>query len=382
MSLEQKVIDRLLEKQPRLYVVASGAGAGIQKKLWDRPGTSKYLVGARFPYDRADTAEFLGFEPAKAVSRETAIQFAQAAYLRACRGSGAGTPIGLGLTAAVTTDRERKGSNVVEAVVMSPTQALHMSLTLPKDSGEHVRMRDGERADVVAFYLLSVLLNGSSDGWIEPVPEQELRAVLYKHPLFLPSGARGPGGAMVAPLRRLLIPGSFNPLHFGHDGMASVAEERSGRKPAFVLAADTVHKPSLATGELLRRVSQFHGHDFPILLTQRDPLYIHKARQFPGRWFAIGLDTLERMLESKWFAKAGTTDPIEDIDSYWVTNGDIGIHAMLAEFRALGTRFLVFGRNGKQLWDVNVPGDFRDLFEPLPGTWNISSTELRKAAGG
>lgn len=377
MSLHDAVIDELLAKQPRLYVVASGAGAGIQKVLWDRPGTSKFLVGAEFPYDRRATSDFLGFEPDKAVSRLTAIQFAQAAYLRACRGTGTGMPIGLGLTAAVTTDRERRGENVVEVAVMTPTKTLHYSHKLNKDGAS--RQGDGERADEAGLWLLMSELRGwaPETTGAQVVSEQELRETLYLRPMFRADGSR-----TVLPTRfDVFIPGSFNPgPHVGHLGMALAVEDQYHLKPAFMLTADSLHKPPLETGELLRRASQFRGQEFPILLTQRDPLFIHKARRWPHSWFAIGVDTLERMLESKWFRVPGTTDAIPGIDSYWATNGDIGVHAMLAEFRILGTRFLVFQRNGKGLKDVNVPGDFRDLFEPVKGSWDISSTELRKAA--
>src|SRR4051812_15119567 len=87
----------------QIYVVATGGGASIQQHLWEIPNTSQFLVGCSFPYDRSATEEFLGFSPEKFVSRKTAIQLAQEAFMRACRGSQGKHPAGIGITASVAS---------------------------------------------------------------------------------------------------------------------------------------------------------------------------------------------------------------------------------------------------------------------------------------
>ena len=55
----------------------------------------------------------------------------------------------------------------------------------------------------------------------------------------------------------LLVPGSFNPLHHGHLGLAAAAASRTGRPAAFELSVVNVDKPPLAEREVRRRVAQF-----------------------------------------------------------------------------------------------------------------------------
>jgi hypothetical protein len=127
------VLNALLAKPYRLSIIASGAGAGIQSVLWNRAGTSNFLTGAYFPYDRKATSDLLGLEPWMSVSRETAIQMAIEAYIRSCRGTGTGEPLGLGLTAAVSTNRERKGGNAVAVALITRTGAYFYYLSMSKE---------------------------------------------------------------------------------------------------------------------------------------------------------------------------------------------------------------------------------------------------------
>ena len=100
-----------------------------------------------------------------------------------------------------------------------------------------------------------------------------------------------------------------------------------------------------------------------MLLTEGDPLFIDKARQFPGAGIAVGADALARMLDPAW----GPAIP-----------------EILAQFRALGTRFYVAGRMFGGRWatldDVAIPGAFRDLFTAIDGRHDVNSSELRARA--
>ena len=62
------------------------------------------------------------------------------------------------------------------------------------------------------------------------------------------------------------------------------------------------------------------------------------------------------------------------------------IREMLAELRALGTRFHVAGRMIGGRWttldDVPIPVAFSDLFTAIDGRHDVSSSELRARAGG
>jgi hypothetical protein len=150
--------------------------------------------------------------------------------------------------------------------------------------------------------------------------------------------------------------------------IADAVERQYGRRVAYAITADPVHKPSLRVVDLLDRVASIRlgaERTRPIVLTERDPLFIDKARQFPGAGIALGVDGLIRMLDRSWGPNV--------VD-------------MLEIFRALGTRFYVAGRSVGGHWttidDVAIPVRFRDLFESVEGRHDVSSTELRRRATG
>jgi hypothetical protein len=152
--------------------------------------------------------------------------------------------------------------------------------------------------------------------------------------------------------------------------MADAVEQQFQRRVIYTITADPVHKPRLRADELLDRVASIAGQRGAartVAITCADPLFIDKARQFPGAGIVLGIDSLIRMLDPSWGP---------------------AIAEMLEDFRALGTRFYVVGRVVGQHWmtleDVTVPRASRDLFEAVDGRVDVSSTALRREreAGG
>lgn len=350
----------LLRADPpvRVFVACTGAGAGIQNALWQVPGASAYLVGGVFPYSTHETDRFLGFKPDSYCSRTTAIELAMAAYMRACESSSAGDrPVGLGVTAVVSSNREHKGDHRVFAAVVTDAGAWELGSVIPKRA--HHEARRADDVDVVchAEAVLSDALGlglGFSDHPSTAVPEEELRKIFFTWPLFLPSGKRRSLGN-ITPTQTVFLPGTFDPVHMGHRGMAKAAA-RLTRRVIFSVTATPPHKEALSVPLMLRRAAQFKvACDHEILFTEGEPLYIDKARHFPGAYFAIGVDAALRMFDPKWGHE---------------------IEPLLAEFRELGTRFLVFGRDGVPASSVGDHG----VFLPMGGAWDVSSTALREAA--
>ncbi len=161
-----------------------------------------------------------------------------------------------------------------------------------------------------------------------------------------------------------LLPGSFNPLHAGHRGLAVAAEQQIGREVVFELSVANVDKPSLTEPEVRRRLQQFRGHS-RVMLT-RAPRFLDKARVAPSTLFVLGWDTFARLLDARYY------------------DGVDAMHAALREIAGLGCRFLVAGRvqSGafRTLQVSDVPVEFAELFEPIEEARfrvDISSTELR-----
>jgi hypothetical protein len=167
---------------------------------------------------------------------------------------------------------------------------------------------------------------------------------------------------------RLLFPGSFNPLHEGHERLAVAAGRLSGRRPSLELSVENVDKPSLQRVDIEGRLAAMRGR-FSVIMT-RAPTFLQKARLFSGCHFAIGYDTATRLLQGKYYE-----------------GGEQGMVTALEEFRAGEHCFWVAGRlqEGKYLAlaDIDVPAGFAALFAAIPEEdfrVDISSTELRSRA--
>jgi hypothetical protein len=131
----------------------------------------------------------------------------------------------------------------------------------------------------------------------------------------------------------------------------------------FHVTVNPPHKPALSVTDVLRRAKWLDG--FPRLFTADDPLYLDKARRFPGAKFLIGVDALERMLDPKW----GVEPPV-----------------LLEELRRLGIRFLVADRevDGVIHSLLDLPHEIRPLAERILGPADHlakSSTQIRAAMG-
>lgn len=162
-----------------------------------------------------------------------------------------------------------------------------------------------------------------------------------------------------------VFPGSFNPLHAGHRGIADAAGALTHRLVVFELSVTNVDKPPLDADEVIRRLEQFEG--FASIVLTRAPRFIEKARALPGVVFVLGWDTFVRLLEPRYY------DSVE------------AMRDALLEMRDLGCRFVVAGRlvddEFRTLELDEVPEEFRDLFQALPDfRRDISSTKLRGEA--
>jgi nicotinic acid mononucleotide adenylyltransferase len=162
-----------------------------------------------------------------------------------------------------------------------------------------------------------------------------------------------------------LLPGSFNPLHHGHEELARVASKVSGLEVLFELSVVNVDKPPLTHLEAEQRVAQFAGR-WRVLLT-RAPRFVEKARLFPRSVFVIGVDTAIRLVQPRYY---------EDSEA--------SMHAALEEMRELGARFLVAGRAAdgsfQTLDDAPPPAPYASMFESIAESLfraDVSSTDLR-----
>jgi nicotinamide mononucleotide (NMN) deamidase PncC len=322
-----------------MYV--TGGGTLLLSELLTMPGASATVLEARVPYASAALEEILGRAPEQACSDATARAMAMAAFQRARRlgaigDAGGGRAFGLGCTASLATNRDKRGAHRAHVALQTEdaTYAAHLAFDGDRDAEER------ELLELLWHALdLALDLNLAVEAPAAPViahtPAQaHWRQLVLGEELAY---ATAPHTA------KLLMPGAFNPLHHAHRRMLTIAEQKTGLAGAYELSIVNVDKPFLDYTEIDTRLKQF---DRPVWVT-RLPTFIDKARHFRGVHFVVGIDTLIRIIEPGYYGSLEARD------------------RALAELAELRTRFVVFGRTLERrfvtLADLTLPALFRQL---------------------
>lgn len=374
-----------LHNAPHLGVFyVTGGGNSLCNELLITPGASATVLEASVPYAESALADKLGGTPDQACSADTARALAMAAWQRARRlapDTAIGHLFGLGCTAALATNRVKRGDHRAHLAIQTIDSTASLTVVFDKGAiGMGDRAIEDAEITALAMSLLDKVLDvslqapgvratSSTERHIEPAIPAWAR--LLSKTSFAECAEPGSGASTkrlgktdsVAP--RILFPGSFNPLHHGHVAMANHAAEALGHAVAFEICVDNVDKPALGYHDLKTRSSQFVEHT---LWLTRLPTFIEKARQFPGAVFMVGIDTLTRIGMARYYAN------------------EANMHLAFAEFARLGSRFLVFGRerNGAfiTLTNSEVPEALRSLCDEVHEEdfrMDLSSSELRNS---
>ena len=296
----------------------TGGGSGAIGELLRVPGSSRLLIEAQIPYDERALMAFLGFAPAQACSAGTAIAMAQSARARAARlmpstGVGVGAdPVGLGATAALVSDRPRRGEHRFHIAFANSAGIAHCTCVMAKGR----RDRAAEE-DLVSRAI--VLWLARACGIAAPSPRSLLDADEHYAETVVAAGAAvdtidqllagehdritvQPDGQMMlsAPQPFVLLPGSFNPMHEGHVLLARVAEELRQQPLAFEISVTNVDKPPLA-GETVSSSRRFRIADASLALRPAEPVDV-----WIGASARPAIDRAAR-LAAGWIASPGLT---------------------------------------------------------------------------
>jgi nicotinamide mononucleotide (NMN) deamidase PncC len=371
-SNSQNVIACIHDSGKQLVVSATGGGSGAIAALLEVPGASATVLEAVVPYAAAALEQWLGGQPDHYCSERTARAMAMAAFERARELSGANpyTLRGIGATASLATTRPKRGPHRVHVAWQSAEVTAALTYELTK--GERTRAEEeqvatqlvldavAEACGVSAQSLLDSTIRAGVQrrahqapaAWTELLLGQQTSIVVGDDPA---SGSRSPA---------IVFPGAFNPLHSGHARMAELAADRYGAPVTLELSIANVDKPPLDFLEIADRLEQLDGRR--VLLT-RAATFAEKAQLAPGCVFVVGVDTLERIADPKYYG------------------GDAACcDAAIATIAEQGCRFLVFGRTLAgtfvTLRDVDLPAPLRALCEEVPESQfrdDVSSTKLR-----
>ena len=409
---------RALHATPQRAVIEV-AGAGTLAVSWLHAvgGSSRTVLEATDRYCHASLAELLGAMPAAAVSSAVAAAMAAAALRRARRLAEPGTPVvGAGCTAALASDRPRRGADRAYVAVAAALGAAVTELVFPAapaataasaataapgaaaapraagaepdaaDRGAESRraaLRQEQEAAVSAVLVAELAAacgvgTGHVRGQLAGMPAARVRGEFHPAEPFaaLAAGRRrwvmlnAAAQAVTAPVDwrgKALLSGSYHPLHGGHLALGKAAASFLGREVVYELPLVNADKAPIALSEAQRRAAQFAAHA-PLVLT-RAALFADKAALFPGAVFVVGADTAERLVDKRFYGGSA--------------------HHMAAALEALaerGCNLLVAGRRigGRYLTlrDLapRIPAAHRGLFRELPEAlfrYDISSTEVR-----
>ena len=364
-----KVIQAINNSPFKAFFAITGGGQTFIGDYMKVSGASKTVIGALVPYSQYEFDKFVGGKVDSYCSEEAARKLAVAAYNR-CIEAGVETcyAIGIGVTCSLAKDNEREGRIHNIHICAHARNFTYIFHSIPNVQGNSTTRRDIE--EFIAAKQILYILNQSTvkemvssiDSLCEKAILSSVDGELYsdvlegKRPMLLSSNFDDE--QTVIPI----YPGSWNPLHEGHEQIAKVAKEILGAPVVFELSVKNADKGQLDAVDIKRRVEAVQVK-YPLALTNAST-FVEKAIQFRRRFpkdqivFVVGADTWNRLWDPKY---AGPPSEVESI------------------LGAFDVKFLVFGRGTIPIYQG--AGERLRIHHELRATefdMDISSTNLRK----
>lgn len=379
MDGARKIIVEAIHASPTQSVIyLSGGASQALGWLMSVPGASSTVLEAVVPYSRMSMVQLLGKVPASFAAQETSDSMALLAYNRALKLAVTGIPVsGIGFAGALSSNASKRGEHRCYVSARTSHHMWRSNITLSKG------LRNREEEDMLSSQLLLKGIATACNISMDPLLElQENEAIKEFKQSFdedeeleqLISGQicmkvySFDKGHVLETGRRVILSGSFNPLHEGHARLLEIASRiYENAFSCYEISAINADKPPLTLEQIKGRVKQFEAIGKTIIITNQ-PYFYKKAELLPNSTFVIGADTVARVVDPKYYG-----------DSYE------RMLEVLLGVKQLGCDFLVAGRNVggtfKVLADFDIPVQLEGMFSPIPEElfrMDISSTEIRE----
>lgn len=388
------LVEKIHASPFRYSLIVTGAGGMSIASLMAVAGCSRSLINAQVPYSPNVTRDILDHTPTKHVCPATGRQLAQHAFAdakAALSGNEVHHVVGIGATAAIQTDRERRSPDAVFVSFWANGKAQDYTCSLPKNG-----TRAEQEATISTLILKAMAdaagIDTAADGiQLENLQVKEYAAIPSAVQAVLSGQAKcalfnkhGEVRMDFAPYARenydhekaiyLLYPGSFKPLHWGHTELGRVAGDvmqrySTEKKPVYLtyeISASIVGKKDVCEADFEERLKQFTSQHRRVAITGAK-LFVEKAEMFPNHGLIVGIDTARRVL-----------------DPCYYDNSEAKMIEAMQAIERFGCYFVVGGRKHGDEWDdlscLQVPAPVKHMFKginPADFRVDISSTEIR-----
>ena len=375
-KVTKDTIQNIHNADTQMVISVTGAGSKAITWLLSIPGASKTLLEAYVPYSESSQKKFLDASNlSKSVSEDTATALAKKSYRNAVQLRQFDYPvIGVGCTAAISTDRNRRGANEAFISIWNPGGINTIHITL--DKSEEDRAKDEEKISLLILSQIAKMVLGKSEIEIPLNAKDTIEESTQEFKSIIDSLIAGQIKSFIkrstttknipdGKYSGVILSGSFNPLHQGHVALKKYVAQKYDLDFTYEISISNVDKPNLTSKEIKLRLGQFKKEDTVII--DQAPLFSEKSILFPKSIFLIGYDTAERLVDIKYYSS--------DFEQMCQS---------LSLIEHNKCRFLIAGRvtNGKflTLENLNIPKRFKDLFIEIPESEfrvDKSSSEIR-----